>query len=171
MKLKFEGQIDTGKLKIYEENNINSPLYVVDTETDDNENFKMRVKNKDNEPISEVLYKEDIHRKFLMVRDYVIHDFRTNERIKAKAETGKKIVFGEDNEMYLTRSIRDRKMCFYNKNELIMILKCSTIIRNWLRGNYVAEILDQNYAPLCICVIAVALKVIFDEHNCTSFNI
>ena len=50
-----------------------------------------------------------------------------------------------------------------------MVLKFKTIIRNWLKGKYTAEILDENYTSLCICVIVLALNVIYDEHNSASF--
>ncbi len=170
MKLKFEGQIITRRLKIYEENDMENPAYSVNVESDDEEHFKMRVIGKNSEAMGEVLYKENIDRKFMLVNDYVIKNFKTNEQIKVKAAIGKDLIFGDNNEMYLTRSIRDRKMNFYKSGKLIMILRCKTIIRNWLRGDYIAEILDENYTLLCVFVIAVALNVIFDENNCTSFN-
>lgn len=171
MKLKFEGQIISGRLKIYEESDMKTPAYSVKVEKEDNEHFKMEVKDKYGKPVGEVLYKENSDCKFFMVNDYVINNFEKNKQIKVKANRGKTIVFGEDNLMYLTRSPRDRKMCFYDSGKLIMVLKCKTLIRNWLRGEYKAEILDENYAVLCVCAIAVALNVVFDEHNCTSFNL
>ncbi|MDO4199575.1 MAG: hypothetical protein Q4D57_02295 [Clostridia bacterium] len=170
MKLKFEAQIITGRLKIYEENDMSTPAYTVNVETEDNEHFRMKISGKHGRPVGEVLYKENLNNKFLMVNNYVIHDFEGNAQIRARAEISKKIFFGENKDMYLTRSIRDRKMMFYDGDKLIMNLKCKTLIRNWLRGDYTAEILDESYTSLCICVIAVALNVIFDENNCTSFN-
>lgn len=170
MKLIFEAQIITGRLTIYEENDMNTPAYKVNVETRDNEHFVMKIRGKNNQPVGEVLYKENLENKFLMVNNYTINNFEKNEQIKARAEISKRIFFGENGEMYLTRSIRDRKMCFYKNDKLIMILKCKTIIRNWLRGDYIAEIFDENYTSLCVCAIAVALNVIFDENNCTSFN-
>ena len=170
MKLQFEAQIITGKLKIYEENDINTPAYTVVVVTEDEEHFKMKITDRHNQPVGEVTYKENPDSKFLMVNDYVINDLEKNNRIRAHTEIGKKIILGEDDSMYLTRSIRDRKICFYDNDKLIMVLRCKTIIRNWLRGDYTAEILDESYTSLCICVIAMVLNIIFDENNCTSFN-
>ncbi|MBQ6143373.1 MAG: hypothetical protein IJI84_02640 [Clostridia bacterium] len=169
MKLKFTGQIRTGKLKIYEESNMETPAYTVNIETKDEEHFKMKVKNKEDRVIGEVLYEEDLKRKFMMVNDYVINNLETGKKAKVKAQKGEKIFIGENRKMYLSRSMRDRKMCLYKNDELIMVLKCKTIIRNWLKGKYTAEILDENYTSLCICVIVLALNVIYDEHNSASF--
>lgn len=169
MKLKFTGQIRTGKLKIYEESNMETPAYTVNIETKDEEHFKMKVKNKEDRVIGEVLYEEDLKRKFMMVNDYVINNLETGKKAKVKVQKGEKIFIGENRKMYLSRSMRDRKMCLYKNDELIMVLKCKTIIRNWLKGKYTAEILDENYTSLCICVIALALNVIYDEHNSASF--
>lgn len=74
-------------------------------------------------------------------------------------------MIGENNEMYLKSSVRDRKMQLYKNEKLIMVLKCKMLIRNWLKGEYVAEIFDENDTLLCVCVIAIALNVIFDEHK------
>ena len=169
MKLKFTGQIRTGKLKIYEESDMENPAYTVNIETKDEEHFKMRVKNRENRIIGEVLYEEDLKRKFMMVSDYIINNLETGEKAKAKAQKGEGISIGENKEMYLSRSMRDRKMCLYKNDELIMVLKCKTIIRNWLKGKYTAEILDENYTSLSVCVIALALNVIYDEHNSALF--
>ena len=171
MKLRFVGQIDTGKLKIYEENDMENPAYTINVETEDEEHFKMKVKNKENKLISEVLYKEEVKRKFMMVSDYTINNLETGEQTKVKAKIGEKLFIGENKEMYLERSIRDRKMRLYKNDKLIMNLKCKTILRNWLRGDYTAEILDENYTSLCVCVIIIVLNVIFDEHNCTSLTV
>ena len=171
MKLRFVGQIDTGKLKIYEENDMENPVYSMNVETEDEEHFKMKVKNKENKLISEVLYKEEVKRKFMMVSDYTINNLETGEQTKVKAKIGEKLFIGEHKEMYLERSIRDRKMRLYKNDKLIMNLKCKTILRNWLRGDYTAEILDENYTSLCICVIIIVLNIIFDEHNCTSLTV
>ena len=171
MKLKFIGQIRTGKLKIYEESDMENPAYTVNIETKDKDHFKMKVKNKEDRIIGEVLYEEDLKRKFMMVSDYVINNLETGKKAKAKAQKGEGIFIGDNKEMYLSRSMRDRKMRLYKDDELIMILKCKTIIRNWLKGKYTAEILDENYTSFCICVIALALNVIYDEHNSASFNV
>lgn len=169
MNLKFEAEIGTGKLKIYEEHDIEKPLYSVSVETEDKEHYKMEVKGNADNLLGEVLYKEDIDKKWLMVNNYVINNLETGERINVTAERGKKLVIGED--MFLTRSIRDRKMLLYKNDKLIMDLKCKTLIRNWLKGEYTAEILDDSYALLCVCVILIALNVIFDEHNSTSYKV
>lgn len=171
MKLRFVGQIDTGKLKIYEENDMENPAYTMNVETEDRQHFKMKVKNKENKLISEILYQEEVKRKFMMVSDYTINNLETGEQTKVKAKIGEKLFIGENKEMYLERSIRDRKMRLYKNNKLIMNLKCKTILRNWLRGDYTAEILDENYTSLCVCVIIIVLNVIFDEHNCTSLTV
>ena len=170
MKLRFVGQIDTGKLKIYEENDMENPAYTINVETEDRQHFKMKVKNKENKLISEILYQEEVKRKFMMVSDYTINNLETGEQTKVKAKIGEKLFIGENKEMYLERSIRDRKMRLYKNDKLIMNLKCKTILRNWLRGDYTAEILDESYTSLCVCVIIIVLNVIFDEHNCTSLT-
>ncbi|MBQ2671232.1 MAG: hypothetical protein IJG00_00220 [Clostridia bacterium] len=171
MKLRFVGQIDTGKLKIYEENDMENPAYTINVETEDRQHFKMKVKNKENKLISEILYQEEVKRKFMMVSDYTINNLETGEQTKVKAKIGEKLFIGENKEMYLERSIRDRKMRLYKNDKLIMNLKCKTILRNWLRGDYTAEILDESYTSLCVCVIIIVLNVIFDEHNCTSLTV
>ena len=134
MKLNFTGQIRTGKLKIYEESDMETPAYTVNIETKDEEHFKMKVKNRENRIIGEVLYEEDLKRKFMMVNDYVINNLETGKKAKVKVQKGEGIFIGENKEMYLTRSMRDRKMRLYKNDELIMVLKCKTIIRNWLKG-------------------------------------
>ncbi|MBQ6143374.1 MAG: hypothetical protein IJI84_02645 [Clostridia bacterium] len=171
MKLRFVAQIDTGKLKIYEENDMENPAYTMNVETEDRQHFKMKVKNKENKLISEILYQEEVKRKFMMVSDYTINNLETGEQTKVKAKIGEKLFIGENKEMYLERSIRDRKMRLYKNDKLIMNLKCKTILRNWLRGDYTAEILDESYTSLCVCVIIIVLNVIFDEHNCTSLTV
>lgn len=171
MKFRFVGQIYTGHLEIYEENDMENPVYSIKVETEDDEHFKMKVKNKEGKLISEVLYQEEVKRKFMMVSDYTINNLETGKKTKVKAKIGEKLLIGENKEMHLERSIRDRKMRLYKNNELIMNLKCKTIIRNWLRGEYTAEIFDENYTSLCICVIIIVLNVIFDEHNCTAFSV
>ena len=171
MKLRFVGQIDTGKLKIYEENDMENPAYTINVETEDRQHFKMKVKNKENKLISEILYQEEVKRKFMIVSDYTINNLETGEQTKVKAKIGEKLFIGENKEMYLERSIRDRKMRLYKNDKLIMNLKCKTILRNWLRGDYTAEILDESYTSLCVCVIIIVLNVIFDEHNCTSLTV
>lgn len=171
MKLKFEAQISAGNFKIYEESNINTPLYEVNVETGDKEHFKMKVSDENKNLLAQVIYKENVDRKWLMVNDYIIDNFETKEQINVKAQRGQKLIVGKNNEMYLTRSPRDRKMQFYKNDKLIMTLKCKTIIRNWLKGKYIAEILDEGCTLLCVCVIAITLNVIFDEHNCTSYTV
>ena len=171
MKLRFVGQIYTGNLEIYEENDIENPAYVINVETEDREHFKMKVRDKAGKLIGEVLYKEEVKRKFMMVNDYIISNLEPGEKTKVKAKIGEKLFIGENKEMYLERSIRDRKMRLYKNDELIMKLKCKTLIRNWLRGDYTAEIFDENYTLICVCVIAIILNVIFDENNCTSLTV
>ena len=171
MKLKFTGQISTGNLKIYEESDMENPIYKVEIETKDRKHFKMRVRNQENKLISEVLYEKDLKSKFMMVSDYTINDLETGKEIKVKAKRGEELFIGENKEMYLKRSIRNRKMRFYKNDELIMKLKCKTIIKNWLRGKYTAEILNEDYTSLCVCVIIIALSVIFDEHNSATFSV
>lgn len=170
MKFRFVGQIYTGKLKIYKESDMENPEYTINVETEDGEHFKMKVRDKENKLISEVLYQEEVKRKFMMVSDYTINNLETGEKTKVKAKIGEKLYIGQNKEMHLERSIRDRKMRLYKKDDLIMSLKCKTIIRNWLRGDYTAEIFNEDYTLLCICVIAIILNVIFDEHNCTSLT-
>lgn len=171
MRLKFEGQISTGNLKIYDENDMNNPLYEVNVNTEDKEHFQMKVSDKSGNLLAQVHYTENKDRKWLIVNDYIIDNLETGEKINVKAKRGQRLIIGDDNEMYLKRSIRDRKMTLCKNDKQIMVLKCKTIIRNWLKGNYVAEIFDDNYALLCVCVIAIALNVIFDEHNCTSYTV
>ena len=77
-----------------------------------------------------ILSEEDLKRKFMMVSDYIVNNLETGEKAKAKAQKGEGISIGENKEMYLSRSMRDRKMCLYKNDELIMVLKCKTIIRN-----------------------------------------
>ncbi len=170
MKLRFGAQISTGNFKIYEEE-MNAPLYEVNVEKEDKENVKMKVKDKSGDLLAQVLYKESVGRKWLIVNNYVIDNLKTKEKINVKANRGRELVIGENNEMCLTRSVRDRKMQLYKNEKLIIVLKCKTLIRNWLKGEYVAEIFDENDALLCVCVIAIALNVIFDEHNCTSYTV
>ena len=171
MKFRFVGQIYTGSLKIYEESDMVTPAYVINVETEDKEHFKMKVRNKEGKLIGEVLYKEEVKRKFMMVNDYTISNLETGEKTKVKAKIGEKLFIGENKEMYLERSIRDRKMRLYKNDKLIMNLKCKTILRNWLRGDYTAEILDESYTSLCVCDIIIVLNIIFDEHNCTSLTV
>ena len=171
MKLKFTGQFNAGNLKIYENNNRENPLYTVNVEVKDRQYFKVKVRNKDNSLISEVSYEKNPKSKFTVVGDYTISDFKTGEKIKVKTKRGEDLFIGENKEMYLKRSIRNRKMRLYKNDELIMKLKCKTLIKNWLKGKYTAEIFNEDYTSLCVCVIIVALNVVFDEHNSATFSV
>lgn len=171
MNLKFEAQISTGNLKIYDENNMDTPLYEINVISPEKEYVNMNVTDKDGTLAAKVLYKEAANRKWLIVNDYTIDNLKTGEKINVKATRGQKIIIGDNDEMCLERSIRDRKMTLYKNGKLIMTLKCKTLIRNWLKGEYTAEILDDSYALTCVCIIAIALNVIFDEHNSTSYTV
>lgn len=52
-----------------------------------------------------------------------------------------------------------------------MQTKCTTLIRQWMQGNYKINILDESKVNLSVYMLVIAYVVIANEYICTENNI
>ena len=80
-------------------------------------------------------------------------------------------ISSDDGKILLKRTFFNKKISLYVCDKLVMQTKCTTLIRQWMQGNYKINILDESKVNLSVYMLVIAYVVIANEYICTENNI
>ncbi len=80
-------------------------------------------------------------------------------------------ISSDDGKILLKRTFFNKKISLYVCDKLVMQTKCTTLIRQWMQGNYKINILDDSKVNLSVYMLVIAYVVIANEYICTENNI
>lgn len=128
-----------------------------------------------NDGMCEILVLDD-SQKVISKAMYEENKYKIPEKFEIDCLSGEKLIINYDNSnkkivsssIKVKRSFYDWKISIFKDDEIVVDLKCKSLIRRHIFGKYKMEIKDKESESLCLILSMIVFKILHDEYNLTS---